>query len=225
MIAKLVISTIGLIAVIGVFLFVSAGTVDWPAAWGFLAEMGALNLAVGFWLARHDPALLAERLGSPFQRAQKAWDKVFMAAVMVLYFAWVALNGLDARWRLSSMPLWLQIVGAIGVALSMYVVFLTFRENTFAAPVVKIQRERGQTVIDTGPYACVRHPMYVGGILMFLTMPLQLGSWLGIAGTLLAVIPGLAFRIIMEERTLTAELEGYRDYAQRVRWRLIPGVW
>lgn len=225
MIAKLVISTVGLIAVIGGFLFVSAGTVDWPAAWGFLAEMGALNLAVGFWLAWHDPALLAERLGSPFQRAQKAWDKVFMSAVMVLYFAWVALNGLDARWKLSWMPLWLQVLGAIGVAVSMYIVFLTFRENTFAAPVVKIQRERGQTVIDTGPYAYVRHPMYVGGILMFLTMPLQLGSWLGIAGALLLVLPGLAFRIVMEERTLTAELEGYRDYAARVRWRLIPGVW
>src|SRR5690348_15939496 len=105
MIAKLVISTIGLIAVMGVFLVVSAGTVDWPAAWWFLAEMGVLNLGVGFWLARHDPALLAERLGSPFQRGQKAWDKVFMAGVMVLYFAWIALNGLDARWTLSSMPL------------------------------------------------------------------------------------------------------------------------
>ncbi|HKX06893.1 MAG TPA: isoprenylcysteine carboxylmethyltransferase family protein [Stellaceae bacterium] len=225
MIAKLVISTVGLIAVIGVFLFASAGTVDWPAAWGFLAEMAVLNLATGFWLAHHDPALLAERLGSPFQRAQKTWDKVFMAAVMVLYFAWIALNGLDARWKLSWMPLWLQVLGALGVALSMYIVFLTFRENTFAAPVVKIQRERGQTVIDTGPYAYVRHPMYVGGILMFLTMPLQLGSWLGIAGALLLVLPGLAFRIVMEERTLTAELEGYRNYAGRVRWRLIPGVW
>lgn len=225
MIAKLVISTVGLIAVMGVVLFVSAGTVDWPAAWAFLAEMGVLNLAVGFWLARHDPALLAERLGSPFQRGQKTWDKVFMAAVMVLYFGWIALNGLDQRWELSWMPLWLQVVGAIGVALSMYIVFLTFRENTFAAPVVKIQRERGQTVIDTGPYAYVRHPMYVGGIVMFLCMPLQLGSWLGIAGALLVVLPGLAFRIVMEERTLTAELEGYRDYAQRVRWRLVPGVW
>lgn len=225
MMAKLLISTVAVTVVIGVVLFVSAGTVDWPAAWGLLVETLLLNLAIGLWLARHDPALLAERLGSPFQRAQKAWDKVFMAAVMVLYFAWVALNGLDARWKLSWMPLWLQIVGAIGVALSMYIVLLTFRENTFAAPVVKIQRERGQTVIGTGPYAYVRHPMYVGGILMFLTMPLLLGSWLGIAGTLLVVIPGLAFRIVMEERTLTAELEGYRDYAQRVRSRLIPGVW
>jgi protein-S-isoprenylcysteine O-methyltransferase Ste14 len=225
MIAKLVLSTVAVTAVTGAVLFVSAGTADWPAAWGSLAESLVLNLAVGFWLARHDPALLRERMGSPFQRAQKAWDKVFMAAVMVLYVAWIALNGLDARWGVSRMPLWLQIAGAAGVALSTSIVLLTFRENTFAAPVVKIQRERGQFVIDTGPYAWVRHPMYVGGALMFLTMPLQLGSWLGIAGAVLVVLPGLAFRIVMEERTLTAELEGYRAYTARVRWRLIPGVW
>src|ERR1700682_2140154 len=108
MISKLIVSTVGLIVVIAVFLFVSAGTLDWLAAWGFLAEMGVLSLAVGLWLARHDPGLLAERLGSPFQWAQKNWDKVFMAAVMVLYFGWLVLMGLDARWGISRVPLWLQ---------------------------------------------------------------------------------------------------------------------
>jgi protein-S-isoprenylcysteine O-methyltransferase Ste14 len=218
------ISTAALIGVLAVFLFASAGTLDWPAAWGFLAEMGALSLAVGLWLARHDPGLLAERLGSPFQRAQKTWDKVFMAAVMVLYFGWLILMGLDARWGISRVPIWLQAVGALDVALSNYVVFLTFRENSYAAPVVKIQRERGHRVVSTGPYAYVRHPMYAGGLLMFVGMPLQLGSWLGLAGVAL-LGPLLAVRIFMEERTLAAELEGYRDYAERVRWRLIPRVW
>jgi len=218
------VSTAALIGVLAVFLFASAGTLDWPAAWGFLAEMGALSLAVGLWLARHDPGLLAERLGSPFQRAQKTWDKVFMAAVMVLYFGWLILMGLDARWGVSRVPIWLQAVGALDVALSNYVVFLTFRENSYAAPVVKIQRERGHRVVSTGPYAYVRHPMYAGGLLMFVGMPLQLGSWLGLAGVAL-LGPLLAVRIFMEERTLAAELEGYRDYAERVRWRLIPRVW
>ena len=224
MIAKLVISTVGLMAVIAAFLFVAAGTLDWPAAWGFLAEMTGLNLAIGFWLARHDPGLLKERLGSPFQRAQKAWDKVFMAVLFVLYFSWVVLIGLDARWGISHMPTWLQAVGALGVALSIYVIYLTFRENSFAAPVIKMQRERGQTVISTGPYAYVRHPMYVGGLVTFLSMPVQLGSWLGLAATVV-LIPALAFRIVMEERMLIAELAGYRGYAARVSWRLIPGVW
>jgi protein-S-isoprenylcysteine O-methyltransferase Ste14 len=221
---KLIVSTAGFIAAIGVFLFVPAGTLDWPAAWGFLAEMGVLSLAVGLWLARHDPALLAERLGSPFQRAQMTWDKIFMAVVMVLYFAWLILMGLDARWAISRMPIWLQALGALGVALANYVVFLAFRENSYAAPVVKIQRERGHKTVSTGPYAFVRHPMYAGGLLMFLGMPLQLGSWLGVAALAL-MVPLLAIRIVMEERTLAAELEGYRDYAARVRYRMIPGLW
>lgn len=224
MIAKLVLSTVGLTAVLAGLLLLSAGTAHWPAAWGFLAEFTVLNLGVGLWLARHDPGLLAERLGSPIQRAQKGWDKLFMAVVMVLYLAWIALIGLDTRWDVSRMPVWLQWLGAFLVALAMYVVFLTFRENSYAAPVVKIQRERGQTVVTTGPYAIVRHPMYAGGMLMFLSMPLQLGSWLGLAAALLFV-PLLSVRIVMEERMLRAELEGYADYARRVRWRLIPRIW
>ena len=214
----------GLIAVMAVFLLVPAGTLDWPAAWGFLAETGGLSLALGLWLGRHDPALLAERLGSPFQRTQKSWDKIFIAVLMVLYLGWLVLMGLDARWGISRVPLWLQALGALNVALSTYVTFLTFRENSYAAPVVKIQRERGHRVVSTGPYAHVRHPMYAGGLLMFVGMPLQLGSWLGLAAVAL-LLPLLAFRIVMEERTLAAELAGYRDYAERVRWRLLPGIW
>jgi protein-S-isoprenylcysteine O-methyltransferase Ste14 len=210
--------------VMAVFLLVPAGTLDWPAAWGFLAEMGVLSLALGLWLARHDPALLAERLGSPFQRTQKTWDKIFVVVLMVLYFGWLVLIGLDARWGISRVPLWLQALGALGVALSTYVTFLTFRENSYAAPVVKIQRERGHHVVSTGPYAYVRHPMYAGGLLMFVGMPLQLGSWLGLAAVAL-LVPLLAFRMVMEARTLAAELDGYRDYAKRVRWRLVPRIW
>jgi protein-S-isoprenylcysteine O-methyltransferase Ste14 len=224
MIAKLFISTAALTLVLAIVLLSAAGTVHWPAAWGYLAEFSVLNLGVGLWLARHDPGLLAERLGSPFQRAQKTWDKVFMAVVMVLYFGWITLIGLDERWAISRMPTWLQWVGALLVALSMYVVFLTFRENTYAAPVVKIQRERGQTVVTTGPYAVVRHPMYAGGLLIFLGTPLQLGSWLGLVASLV-LIPVLSVRIVMEERALRAELDGYADYAERVRWRLIPRIW
>jgi protein-S-isoprenylcysteine O-methyltransferase Ste14 len=132
--------------------------------------------------------------------------------------------GFDARWGISHVPLWLQALGALDIALSNYVVFLTFRENSYAAPVVKIQRERGHRVVSTGPYAYVRHPMYAGGLLMFLGMPLQLSSWLGLAGLVL-LAPLLAVRIVMEERTLAAELDGYRDYAERVRYRIIPGLW
>lgn len=221
---KLILRTAGLLAVMAVFLLVPAGRLDWPAAWGFLAEMAVLSIALGTWLARHDPALLAERLGSPFQRTQKPWDKVFIAVLMVVYAGWLILMGLDARWGMSRVPLWLQALGALGVALATYASFLTFRENSYAAPVVKIQRERGHRVVSTGPYAYVRHPMYAGGLLMLVGTPLQLGSWLALAAVVI-LLPLLAFRIVMEERTLAEELDGYRDYAERVRWRLLPGIW
>src|SRR5262249_55309685 len=124
----------------------------------------------------------------------------------------------------SHVPVWTQGLGALGFLVSAYVVYLTFRENTYAAPVVKIQRERGHKVVTTGPYRYVRHPMYAGAIFFLLGTPLLLGSWYGLAlaPILIAV---LAVRAVLEERTLAAELEGYADYAARVRYRLIPRVW
>jgi protein-S-isoprenylcysteine O-methyltransferase Ste14 len=106
----------------------------------------------------------------------------------------------------------------------MYVSCLTFRSNSFAAPVVKIASERGHRVADSGPYAHVRHPMYAGALLFFIGTPLLLGSWYGLAAVpVLTVV--LAARAVMEERMLADELPGYRDYAMRVRYRLIPGLW
>jgi protein-S-isoprenylcysteine O-methyltransferase Ste14 len=224
MVLRLIIQTAVWIAVMGVVLLVPADTLDWPAAWTYLAEIGVLGLGVGLWLARHDPGLLAERLGALFQREQKAWDKIFMGILLLLYCAWLVLMGLDARWAISRVPLWLQAIGAFCVVLSIYVGYLTLRENSFAAPVVKLQRERGQIVVTTGPYRWVRHPMYAGALLFFLGTPLQLGSWLGLAAAPL-LIAALAVRVVMEERMLTAELKGYSDYAERVRWRLIPLIW
>ncbi len=137
----------------GVILFGAAGTVRWPAAWAFLSEMAVLSIGVGLWLARSDPALLAERLASPIQRDQKSWDKVFMLTLLFIFCAWFILMGLDAaRYRWSSVPVWLQVAGAISLALCLYIAVLTFRENTYAAPVIKVQRDRGQKVITTGPY-------------------------------------------------------------------------
>ncbi len=122
------------------------------------------------------------------------------------------------------MPLPLRLVGVAAMLMCLYVVFLTMRTNTFAAPVVRVQTERQQRVIDSGPYAVVRHPMYVGAILYFLDVPLLLGAWLGLAVAPL-VIALIAVRIVLEEATLRAGLPGYADYTQRVRWRLLPGVW
>ena len=215
MVVRLIVQTVLWLAVMGALLFVPAGTQRWTAAWVFLLEMGALGLALGFWLSAHDPGLLKERLGSLFQREQKAWDRVGMAILLATFAGWFILMALDAvRFGYSDVPLWLQIVGALSIAGAVYVCFLTFRENSFAAPVVKVQKARGHKVVTSGPYRVVRHPMYAGALLFFVGTPLLLGSWFGLAfAPVLTLL--LAGRIVMEERTLTDELDGYREYSRQ----------
>lgn len=133
--------------------------------------------------------------------------------------------GVDAaRREWSHMPIWTRGFGAAGLLIGMYVVHRTFQANTFTAPVVKIQRERGHQVATGGPYRYVRHPMYAGATIIFLSAPLLLGSWCGLAAApLLVALMGV--RAVMEERMLRAKLDGYADYAARVRYRLIPMIW
>jgi protein-S-isoprenylcysteine O-methyltransferase Ste14 len=137
---KLVVRTTIWLILLAVLLFATAGTFRWPGAWIYLAWAAIISFGGGLWLARHDPALLNERLGSLIQRDQKGWDKLFMVMVLVLWFAWFALMGLDVRYRWSHVPLYAQIVGFLLLILGCYLVWLTFRANSFAAPVVKIQK-------------------------------------------------------------------------------------
>src|SRR5262249_31836629 len=144
---------------------------------------------------------------------------------IVVWFAWLVLMAFDVkRWNLSHMPEVLTYAGAVLIPIGFIIVWLTFRENSFAAPVVKIQNERGQRVISTGPYRIVRHPMYAGGLLYMIGMPLLLGSWLGLL-VLPLIVGALSMRIFIEEATLRKGLPGHGDYATRVRYKLIPGVW
>jgi protein-S-isoprenylcysteine O-methyltransferase Ste14 len=197
----------------------------WPAAWFWLVEWAALGVWIGLWLAREDPGLLAERLAPIAQRGQQTWDRVFMLCVSVGFCAWLCLMGIDAvRMRWSSVPLWLNVLGAIGIFAGIYAIRGVFAANRFAAPVVKIQRERGHTVSDTGPYAYVRHPMYSFALLFLAGTPLLLGSWWGLACVPLMVV-GIGWRAVHEERALAENLPGYRDYLERVRYRFVPGVW
>lgn len=205
-------------------LFAAAGTVDWAAGWAFVILFWALSQVATVRLARRDPALLAERLKPPVQRDQPLWDKIFLLALMLVWVGWVVLMGLDARFGWSAMPVWLHAAGAAGVIAGYGVIIRVLDENTFLAPVVKIQWRRGHHVVSTGPYALVRHPMYSGMCLMAPSMALLLGSWVGLAASLLIIIGG-ASRAVMEERELRAGLEGYDDYAARVRYRLLPLVW
>jgi protein-S-isoprenylcysteine O-methyltransferase Ste14 len=224
LVRKLLVRTGFYLLFLAVLLFGAAGT-NWPAAWVYLALSAIMSVGGGFWLARHDPALLEERLGSLIQREQEPWDKRFMMAMMVLWAAWLVLMGLDAgRYRWSEVPLLLQIGGAVLIFVGTYIVWRTFAANTYAAPVIKIQKERGHRVVTTGPYAYVRHPMYAGALLFILGAPLLLDSWWGLLAALILIIL-VGTRAVLEERTLAAELVGYADYAKRVRYRLIPRLW
>lgn len=225
MIARMVRQSVLWHAFLAVLLFVPAGTLAWPEGWIFLVLMAVCGTAVSVWLARHDPALLAERMAPPIQRGQKTWDKVLLTGVIVLSIVWLAFMPLDAvRFHWSHVPVWLQVIGAACVVVCFWIWLLTFRANSFAAPVVKIQKERAQRVVSTGPYGLVRHPMYGGAILYFLGIPLLLGSWYGLAFAPV-FIATFAVRAVMEEQVLRAELDGYGDYAAHVRYRLIPLVW
>lgn len=205
-------------------LFVPAGTVRWPGAWVFLAIMAVASFWGFAWLGRHDPELLKERMRPPFQREQLTQDKLLMGTFLPLWLGWYVLMGLDRRLGWSSVPVSLQILGAILLCLGIWLSWQVLKENSYAAPVVKVQKERGHKVVTTGPYAYVRHPMYASVIFFALGVPLLLGSWWGllVSPLLLSV---LALRAVLEERMLMAELEGYADYAQRVRYRFVPLLW
>ncbi len=207
---------------LGSLLFLAAGTMRWTGGWVFLLEITIGGLITEAWLARHDPGLLAERRTA---RGQAGWDRVITTIMPLLWLMWLPLMALDAvRYQASSIPFWLQCAGAAMIAASFYIVYRTYRENSYAAPVVKIQRERGHAAVTTGPYAYVRHPIYASGLLTYLGTPLLLGSWCG-----LAIVPVmmalLGLRSMMEERMLTAELDGYAEYLTHVRYRLVPMVW
>ncbi|MHC2433867.1 methyltransferase family protein [Bradyrhizobium sp. USDA 4451] len=207
---------------LGALLFLAAGTLRWAGAWVFLLELTIGGLITEAWLARHDPGLLAERCTA---RGQASWDRVITTIMPLLWLTWLPLMALDAiRYQASLVPFWLQCAGAVMIAASFYIVYRTYRANSYAAPVVKIQRDRGHAAVTTGPYAYVRHPIYASGLLTYVGTPLLLGSWYG-----LAIVPVMAallgLRSMMEERMLTAELDGYADYLTRVRYRLVPMVW
>ena len=212
-------------AFMGVVIFSAAGTTDYAGGWLYLGVMIAVSLVFGLYGARADPGLMRERLKPPLQKAQPLADKLIVIPILLLVFGGIAFMAADAaRWRLSRMPPAGQWFGCALLLVVMMFMYWTMQTNSFAAPVVKIQKERGQTVITTGPYAIVRHPLYFGTLFFMAATSLILGSWWGLA-TVPLVALAFAVRIPVEERTLREGLQGYDDYARRVRWRLIPYVW
>ena len=222
---KAVLQNLALNAVLCLLLFLPAGTLAWPQAWIFLAIFNGCSQAIGIWLRKTNPELLAERMKSPLSADQRPRDRLVFVAIGVFFCVWLVFIALDARrFGWSHAPPWAQGLGAVLIVGAFYGWVGVLRANSFASATVRLQQERGQTAISTGPYAVVRHPMYAYAILLLIGTPLLLGSLWGVLGVAVAM-PLMAARALGEEALLMDGLPGYREYAAKVRFRLLPGVW
>jgi protein-S-isoprenylcysteine O-methyltransferase Ste14 len=217
---RLVVGTVAFAAL----LFAAAGTAAWPAGWLYLAIITAVMAAYAVIMVRLHPDLITERLHPPADA--KAWDKPLAATVgLAGPVLLLVLCGLDHRFRWSAPgPAWLQGAGFVALAAGGAWTNWAVAANGFFSGLVRIQRDRGHHVVDTGPYRYVRHPGYAGSMSYMLGLTFALDSRVALAAAVL-LCGVLSVRTALEDRTLLEELEGYADYARRVRFRLIPGIW
>jgi len=211
-----------LIVILGALLFLPACSLRYWQAWVYLATYLAASLAITLFLWKNDRRLLERRLRAGPSAEKERFQKWLQAVASLLFCGVFLVSGFDWRLHWSSVPSWLAVSGDLAVLLAFFVVFRVFRENTFTSGIIEV--DPGQTVVTTGPYAFVRHPMYAGGTLLLVATPLALGSyWASLpVAPLLAVIVA---RLLHEERYLSANLAGYSAYRAKVRYRLFPGVW
>jgi len=207
--------------VLGALLFLPAGTFDYWQAWVFIAVFVACNLPLTIWVAINDPQLLERRMRAGPAAEKEKSQKIIVTIAFLAFAGEVLIPALDRRFGWSEVPTSVVVLGNALIAISYVGFYFVFRENTYGAATVRVEED--QRVISTGPYAIVRHPMYAAALILMLGIPLALGSWWG----LLALVPGvpaLLWRILDEERLLKRDLPGYAEYTQRMRFRLIPGL-
>jgi len=211
------------IVVLLLLLFGSAGTIYWIEAWILIIIYFIYVMGSFFWLKKNNPELLKGRTSR--RNEGKWWDKIILTIYTILLMFMLVICGIDAvRFHWSNLPLILKIIGFIGYIPSVIIIFLTIKENAYLSEVVRIQKDRSQQVVKTGPYKYVRHPMYSGIILMILFTPFALGSFIALIFSGLIIILFI-IRTYLEDKTLQNELPGYKEYIKKVRYRLVPGLW
>lgn len=211
-----------LLIMMAILIFVPAWTLDYWQAWIFLVVFFVPPLAITIYLMRHDPSLLERRTTAGPGAEQERSQNIIQALAALAFVAIFIVSALDHRFGWSTVPASVTALGDVLVIFGFYFVFLVFKENTFASGTIEVVAE--QRVISTGPYALVRHPMYIGALVMLIGVPLALGSWWG----LLAIIPMtivLILRLLDEEKFLAKNLAGYSDYQSKVRYHLFPLIW
>jgi protein-S-isoprenylcysteine O-methyltransferase Ste14 len=208
--------------VMGLLLFVPAGTVHYWQAWVYLAIFfGAASLTT-LYLIRKDPALLKRRMSGGPTAEKRPTQRFIMLCTSLGFIALLVVPALDYRFRWSAVPPDVVLGGDVLVAVGFYLIFVVYRENTFASATIQVAAN--QKVISTGPYAIVRHPMYASASLYLMGTPLALGSYWGLV-PFAGMVPFLIWRLFDEERFLAQKLPGYADYQKRVRHRLVPRIW
>jgi protein-S-isoprenylcysteine O-methyltransferase Ste14 len=212
-----------MIPVYGAILFLSAGSLKWAEGWIFMVLFLFNQVLMTLILLKKRPDLLAERSGP--QPGMKPWDKVIvpLAAVLFPLLTWLTAS-FDYRNQWTQTGIEIQIVGLGLMLAGVLLIDWAMFSNAFFSAVVRIQKDRDHKVVDSGPYRLVRHPGYVGAIASYIGIPLMLGSWWALIPAWIAIILFIV-RTSLEDRTLQKELEGYAQYADRVRYRLIPGLW
>lgn len=220
--AKAWLSLVVLAFVMGLLLFLPAGTIRYWQAWVYLAVFMSVSCLTTLYLVLRDPALLARRMSGGPTAEKRPAQKLIMLFVSVAFVALLVVPALDRRFGWSRVPTFVVFFGDLLIAAGFYIIFLVYRENTYTSATVEIAE--GQKVVSTGPYSLVRHPMYAGGLLYLVATPLALGSYWGLVA-FAALVPFLIWRLLDEERLLDVELPGYVEYRRKVRRRLVPFVW
>ena len=207
------------VLIMGALLFIPAGTLNWWQGWLLMAILFVPMLIAGFVMMTKSPDLLRKRLNA---REQEAEQKGVLAVSALMFIAAFVVAGLGYRFGWPSFPAWASWLGAV-LFLAAYTLYAEIlRENAYLSRTIEVQE--GQQVVDTGLYGIVRHPMYSATLVLFLAMPVVLGSPFSLL-IMLVYIPTIVVRIRNEEAVLAKGLEGYRAYMERVKWRLIPHVW
>lgn len=213
-------SLIGLVG-FGLLVFWPAGTFDYWQGWAFIAVFAASTWIPSIYLAATNPAALKRRMQVGPAAETRPLERIIVTFAFLSMAAMIVVSALDFRFGWSSVPAAVCVVGDVLIAVGLLIAMITTIQNGYAAANIKVESD--QTVVSTGLYSVVRHPMYFGTIVLMIGIPLALGSYWG----LLFVVGGfvLVLRILDEEKVLTQQLAGYSDYAQRVHYRLVPGVW